>query len=861
MNFFKQLFPHGPFDWQAQLFESVQSGRPEENIGMPTASGKTYGILRCWLAGLANAPEKTPRRLVYVVNRRAVIDQVYEDALQLADLLKGSELGELFHKHVPGSRKGEPLSVYAFRGQRALDDSWLIWPAQPSILVGTVDMIGSRLLFRSYVGAGNWKRAQAAGLSAQDSWLVLDEPHLAEPFHNLCRKIATHQSGKKTFRPFWFSAIGATTRGNHPTSASFDYAEDKRLSARMTCSKEVSVQCTPIEPADFVKNTREIITKTLGESPTPISIGVIVSTVSLARQFFEMLKTKSETHDSPALFSVTGAMRGYDRDRVLAQREFRESFVSGQRKRELNAILVGTHCLEAGFDGDFDILISDISSMPSTLQRLGRLNRRGEAASSKGYFFLVTGPDKSLHSETARNAHEWLVTNGSKPSGNDSVALWSGSFASASAPSLPLAWAALSEAEKAPMSEPPRHVPEMTEDMDLLFACSSDEANLRELRPSLFLHGFDAEDQSHVMFAWRHEARLLDDPTAISEALKLCPPSPQEIAQVSFTEGKKFLQNLIKRLAPEDCSACGVWVADPFTCEVVPAFSLSRQGKVEVADLASKLVLISPAAGGYSGGFLDEKHARPVEDLRKSCQPEWVSTDIFAWSGSGLVPADLAGQCHAPAPDSLDEVELPAGFRMTEDASALFARSGLAVCSKKAQTGYGDFSSQGTAVFLADHREQVRRIAVQLCADLFVGEELSKRVESAAQLHDEGKAHHGFQHYLGNLEESPIAKSAKRVAGRSPFRHEILSVIDNPTKDPLVSHIIGTHHGNGRPCFSADRLPPRHSAKEFAIADEGWMENFAAVNARHGPWAIAWLESILKAADAIASSGQEEGPK
>ena len=122
---------------------------------MPTASGKTYGILRCWLAGLANAPEKTPRRLVYVVNRRAVIDQVYEDALQLADLLKGSELGELFHKHVPGSRKGEPLSVYAFRGQRALDDSWLIWPAQPSILVGTVDMIGSRLLFRSYVGAGN----------------------------------------------------------------------------------------------------------------------------------------------------------------------------------------------------------------------------------------------------------------------------------------------------------------------------------------------------------------------------------------------------------------------------------------------------------------------------------------------------------------------------------------------------------------------------------------------------------------------------------------------------------------------------------------------------------------------------------
>jgi CRISPR-associated endonuclease/helicase Cas3 len=66
---------------------------------------------------------------------------------------------------------------------------WLEDPASPAIIVGTVDMIGSRLLFEGY-GTSRKMRPYHAGLLGADTLVVLDEAHLVPPFEKLLETIA-----------------------------------------------------------------------------------------------------------------------------------------------------------------------------------------------------------------------------------------------------------------------------------------------------------------------------------------------------------------------------------------------------------------------------------------------------------------------------------------------------------------------------------------------------------------------------------------------------------------------------------------------------------------------------------------------
>ena len=61
-----------------------------------------------------------------------------------------------------------PLRVSTLRGQRADTGDWSRDPSTPSVVIGTVDMIGSRLLFRGYQ-ARPYYRPIHAGLLAIDS--------------------------------------------------------------------------------------------------------------------------------------------------------------------------------------------------------------------------------------------------------------------------------------------------------------------------------------------------------------------------------------------------------------------------------------------------------------------------------------------------------------------------------------------------------------------------------------------------------------------------------------------------------------------------------------------------------------------
>ena len=77
MNFattFKALTGNEPFPWQEALYVRFIAGDIPASCNLPTGMGKT-SVIAIWLIALATHPDKMPRRLVYVVNRRTVVDQ------------------------------------------------------------------------------------------------------------------------------------------------------------------------------------------------------------------------------------------------------------------------------------------------------------------------------------------------------------------------------------------------------------------------------------------------------------------------------------------------------------------------------------------------------------------------------------------------------------------------------------------------------------------------------------------------------------------------------------------------------------------------------------------------------------------
>jgi CRISPR-associated endonuclease/helicase Cas3 len=96
------------------------------------------------------------------------------------------------------------------------------------------------------------------------------------------------------------------------------------------------------------------------------------------------------------------------------------------------------------------------------------------------------------------------------------------------------------------------------------------------------------------------------------------------------------------------------------------------------------------------------------------------------------------------------------------------------------------------------------------------------------------------------------------------YRHELGSLIDvrkeaefegldDATRD-LVLHLIAAHHGRARPHFPADEVfDPEQPANLVATIAREVPRRFARLQRRYGRWGLAYLESLLRAADIMAS--------
>ena len=84
-----------PFPWQERLFREFVAGQIPSALDLPTGLGKT-SVMAIWLIarGLSHDTFRggLPRRLVYVVDRRAVVDQASAEAEKIRSGLKQSGL-------------------------------------------------------------------------------------------------------------------------------------------------------------------------------------------------------------------------------------------------------------------------------------------------------------------------------------------------------------------------------------------------------------------------------------------------------------------------------------------------------------------------------------------------------------------------------------------------------------------------------------------------------------------------------------------------------------------------------------------------------------------------------------------------
>jgi CRISPR-associated endonuclease/helicase Cas3 len=91
--FFREVTGREPFPWQVRLAERLCGGEVPDLVDVPTGLGKTSVII-AWAFALAASLEDRgpaartlPLRLIYVVDRRVIVDSTYELARQLVERL------------------------------------------------------------------------------------------------------------------------------------------------------------------------------------------------------------------------------------------------------------------------------------------------------------------------------------------------------------------------------------------------------------------------------------------------------------------------------------------------------------------------------------------------------------------------------------------------------------------------------------------------------------------------------------------------------------------------------------------------------------------------------------------------------
>ena len=129
---FQALTGHKPLKWQSRLYDKFAADDIPAALTLPTGLGKS-SVIPIWLIAIATGGQ-LPRRMIYIVNRRTVVDQATDE---VASLLKKIEQPATAGKSenvlsrlrdalalIAGDSNAVPLAVSTLRGELADNGEW-----------------------------------------------------------------------------------------------------------------------------------------------------------------------------------------------------------------------------------------------------------------------------------------------------------------------------------------------------------------------------------------------------------------------------------------------------------------------------------------------------------------------------------------------------------------------------------------------------------------------------------------------------------------------------------------------------------------------------------------------------------------
>lgn len=407
-----------PFAWQQRLLEQIVRDKAWPHVlDLPTGAGKTTCIDIALFALALDATNEAaerwcPRRIAMVVDRRIVVDQVAERGRSILLALMTSPdsiVVEVARRLRSLTRAGEePLGVFTLRGGMPKDDGWARTPDQPLVIASTVDQVGSRMLMQGY-GVSVGMKSLHAGLLANDTLLLLDEVHLSEPFRQTLDQLArlrTRFSGNGLKTRFAHAFLSATPgAGARQPFALLDSESEpgSALGPRLHASKPVRLvevdDRTALETA-CVNQAKDLLER---HRTIAVVVNRLASAGVIARQLGEMLGSEA------TVTLLTGRMRPLDRDDVL--RELRPAVQTGRDRRDDSPkrVIVGTQCIEAGADFDFDALVTEAASLDSLRQRFGRVDRLGKYKRAEGIIvYDKSAKEDRVYGNAIAETVKWL---------------------------------------------------------------------------------------------------------------------------------------------------------------------------------------------------------------------------------------------------------------------------------------------------------------------------------------------------------------------------------------------------------------------------------------------------------------------
>lgn len=886
---FTLLTGNPPFPWQCALFEEFSKGSFPSSCNLPTGLGKT-SIIHIWLLALAHAPTRLPRRLVYVVNRRTVVDQSTEEARKLRDRIPAVPgLRERLQKLCAVSDQGGmPLAISTLRGQFADNREWSSDPSRPAVIAGTVDMIGSRLLFSGY-GCGYKSRPLHAGFLGQDALLVHDEAHLEPAFQELLTSLEREQEAETTGKLSWpklrVMELTATSRsGGKPFTLSDRDRAVPEVQKRIKATKTIHLHDNK-DKNKLGDEIAELAFQLHGTSNQAVL--VFARKVEDVEKIVEKLRQKKQK-----VQQLTGTMRGRERNRMADPRRSdgcpifarflrppRDDAPESERWQVVplpgTVYLVCTSAGEVGVNISGDHLVCDLSTFDSMAQRFGRVNRFGDKNDTR---IDIVHPhvfeEKDDPEYRLRKTLELLrLANGDgSPASLGELhqrAIQEDTSGAALAPDRAKV---LRDYILATFAKQPTILPVT----DILF----DAWTLTTLRGKLpgrppvgpYLHGVGEWEPPQTHVAWREEVGELpqrfetfrDRKEFEQYASELLDDYPLKAHELLVMPTARLIKELAKLAAAPETP---VWIVDEN--DTVSVTTLDEVLKSDKDRLERQTLLLPPAAGGmvldkgeatglFKGAAKFEEDHRSAYDVAD----EWSDKD-------GPLRQRKWDDDTRPPGMKLERI-IPIRNADDDDAEPTkvwywFVRINASADANARSKGKYD---------LEPHLDDAKAAAESFVAKLDLDAGIRQAVIVAAAYHDLGKDRKLWQQGIGNsaYPQECWAKSGKRAAAveRSTYRHEfgsLLDVVENaefkaltPEQQDLVLHLIAAHHGRGRPHFPADEAfdhEPR--GRDVVGAADAVPERFARLQRKYGRWGLAYLESLVRAADILASQKAEGG--